>query len=160
MKCILSAVEHIHRNKIIHRDIKGANILIGNRGAVKVADFGLSRLAVGNNQDLTNRVVTLWYRAPELLLGETRYGGAIDMWSVGCLFAELLARGQTQSAFPHGASALFPGNMTELDQLTKIYEICGVPTEAVWPGISKLQHYKEFTFKENYPRILRSLFQK
>jgi serine/threonine protein kinase len=159
LKSILGAVEHIHRQKVIHRDIKGANVLISNRGAVKVADFGLARLAINEKLDLTNRVVTLWYRAPELLLGAVHYDGAIDMWSVGCLFAELLARNHPKS-FPHGASALFPGNVSELDQLTKIYEVCGTPTEAVWPGLTKMRLFNEFPFKENFPRILRQTFTK
>jgi len=98
IKCILfqilTGISYLHTNNIIHRDIKGANILINNRGDVKIADFGLARIHNPNpniNKIYTNRVVTLWYRAPELLLGSTNYGPAIDMWSVGCLFSELLA---------------------------------------------------------------------
>src|SRR5690606_10983117 len=93
MHQILSGVNYMHCNNIIHRDIKGANILINNKGEVKLADFGLARTHNPNpniNKKYTNRVVTLWYRSPELLLGSTNYGPAIDMWSVGCVFSELL----------------------------------------------------------------------
>lgn len=90
IKCILhqiiSGVNYMHTNNIIHRDIKGANILINNKGDVKIADFGLARTISPNPnfpRKYTNRVVTLWYRSPELLLGATNYGPAIDMWSVG-----------------------------------------------------------------------------
>jgi cyclin-dependent kinase 12/13 len=97
IKCILyqilTGVHYLHSNNIIHRDIKGANILINNKGDVKIADFGLARIHNPNPniiKQYTNRVVTLWYRSPELLLGSNNYGPAIDMWSVGCLFSELL----------------------------------------------------------------------
>lgn len=90
IKCIvhqlITGVEYLHTNNIIHRDIKGANILINNKGEVKIADFGLARIHNPNpniNKKYTNRVVTLWYRSPELLLGSTNYGPSIDMWSVG-----------------------------------------------------------------------------
>ena len=93
MKQILLGVDYLHDNNIIHRDIKGANILLNNRGEVKLADFGLARIHNPNPniiKQYTNRVVTLWYRSPELLLGAVNYGPAIDMWSVGCVFSELL----------------------------------------------------------------------
>lgn len=97
IKCILhqilTGVSYLHSNNIIHRDIKSANILINNKGEVKIADFGLARVIHPNpniQRQYTNRVVTLWYRSPELLLGATNYGPAIDIWSVGCLFSELL----------------------------------------------------------------------
>lgn len=88
-------------------------MLISNNGDVKLADFGLARKKAPGAHGYTNRVVTLWYRPPELLLGSENYDEKIDMWSAGCLFAELMT----------GGRVLFPGNSTDLDQLQKIYEV-------------------------------------
>ena len=92
---ILFGLKYLHENQIMHRDIKGANILMNNKGMIKLADFGLSRQFIkpksGNYPGMTNRVVTLWYRAPELLLGDTKYGLNIDVWSVGCFMYELFS---------------------------------------------------------------------
>ena len=94
----------MHHQNVLHRDIKGANILISGDGFVKLADFGLAQAFKPDNKDLnmTNRVVTLWYRAPELLLGSRNYKCSVDMWSVGCVFAELLL-----------GKVLFPGDKEE-----------------------------------------------
>ena len=92
MMQILIGVNYLHNKHVIHRDIKGANILISSDGTVKLADFGLARIFYPGNERVhyTNRVVTLWYRAPELLLGARNYNESVDMWSVGCVFAELV----------------------------------------------------------------------
>jgi cyclin-dependent kinase 12/13 len=153
IKCILhqilTGVEYLHRNNIIHRDIKGANILINNKGEVKIADFGLARMHNPNpniTKQYTNRVVTLWYRSPELLLGSTNYGPAIDMWSVGCLFSELL------SGVPP-----FRGNK-ENDQIEKIFEKCGSPTEDIWPGVTNLKYYNSLAPRTHYQNTLKSFY--
>lgn len=89
---LLRGLEHCHRQGVLHRDIKGSNLLLDNGGVLKIADFGLATFFnPDQKQPLTSRVVTLWYRPPELLLGATEYGVAVDLWSTGCILAELLA---------------------------------------------------------------------
>jgi len=145
LKAILEGLYHLHSRGILHRDIKGANILVSNNGDVRIADMGLARNV--SKGGYTNRVVTLWYRAPELLWGASDYDAKIDMWSVGCLFAELLTRG----------TVLFPGKNTELDQLNQIYAVCGTPDEQSVPGLSKYKCFQQFTPAPK-KRVLRQLF--
>ena len=151
IKCImyqiLEGLQYLHSNNIIHRDIKTANILLNNKGEIKIGDFGLARIISPSlKKKITNRVVTLWYRAPELLFGEDHYGPAIDMWSIGCVFSELLT-----------GVPLFKGKR-EMDQVDKIVEKCGTPNEENWPGISKLPLYNALCPKTNYPNVLRSIY--
>lgn len=112
---MLSAVEHLHSRWIVHRDLKTSNLLLNNQGQVQVADFGLARRLGPQSERLTPVVVTLWYRAPELLLGAKEYTSAVDVWSVGCILAELLI-----------GRPLLPGK-TEIDQLDKIFSLLGYP---------------------------------
>jgi cell division cycle 2-like len=123
---LTSGVAYLHENWILHRDLKTSNLLLNNRGQLKIADFGMARYVGDPPPKLTQLVVTLWYRAPELLLGAKTYGEAVDMWSVGCIFAEILLR-----------DPLLQGG-NEVEQLSKIFELCGVPTEESWPGFRRL----------------------
>jgi len=92
MHQLLSGLEHCHNRNVLHRDIKGSNLLVDNEGILRIADFGLASFFDPNHKHpMTSRVVTLWYRSPELLLGATDYGVGIDLWSAGCILAELLA---------------------------------------------------------------------
>jgi len=130
MKQLLEGVNYCHKNKVLHRDIKGSNLLINNEGQLKLADFGLARpFDTDQQRSYTNRVITLWYRPPELLLGATTYGTAIDMWSAGCIFAELLLR-----------KPILPGR-NEFEQLELIFKLLGTPCESSWPGCTQLQYY-------------------
>ncbi|KAH9614390.1 hypothetical protein KSS87_019394 [Heliosperma pusillum] len=148
MRQLLTGLHYCHVNQVLHRDIKGSNLLIDNEGMLKLADFGLARsFSSDHNGNLTNRVITLWYRPPELLLGSTRYGHAVDMWSVGCIFAELL----------HG-KPIFPGK-DEPEQINKIFELCGAPDEAIWPGVTKLPWYNNFKPNRPIKRRLREYFR-
>ncbi|KAH9906474.1 cmgc/cdk/pitslre protein kinase [Xylariomycetidae sp. FL2044] len=138
---LASGVAYLHEHWILHRDLKTSNLLLSNRGRLVIADFGMARY-VGDPppqppRGLTQLVVTLWYRAPELLLGTTDYGAAVDMWSVGCVFAELLAR-----------EPLLQGR-NEVDQLTRIFELCGIPTEDTWPGFRRLPHARSLRLPSN-----------
>lgn len=141
MKQLLHGLFFIHGNKILHRDMKAANILINKNGCLKIADFGLARaFSVPNETDkkdkvklprYTNRVVTLWYRPPELLLGERAYTTAVDIWGVGCIMAEMW----TRSPIMQGSS--------EINQLHLITGLCGEITPEVWPGCERLALYEK-----------------
>jgi len=146
LKQLLEAMNYIHSNcRLLHRDIKCSNVLITNEGVLKLADFGLARQFDEGMRDprYTNRVVTLWYRAPELLLGEYHYTTAVDMWSVGCIFAEMLM-----------AEPLFQGN-TEPNQLGQICRVCGTPTPQNWPNLERLIRLRKISFKNIHPRALK-----
>ena len=126
------AVHYLHHRGVLHRDIKGSNILLDNNGQLKIADFGLARFYTKNSKkelDYTNRIITLWYRPPEILLGATAYGPAVDMWSAACVFIELFVR-----------LPIFRGR-TEIDQLDCIYNIMGRPTEKLWPALKSMPWY-------------------
>ncbi len=127
---IVSATDYLHSHWILHRDLKTSNLLMNNRGEIKLADFGMARYTGSPPPKLTQLVVTLWYRAPELLLGTENYGFEIDMWSLGCIFAELLTR-----------EPLFQGK-NEVDQLYKIFALVGTPTTSTWPGFRSLPNAK------------------
>ncbi len=138
---ILAALNYCHAHRVIHRDLKPQNILIDKNGILKLADFGLARAFGLPIKTMTHEVVTLWYRAPEILLGQKEYSLPIDMWSVGCIFAEMAQK-----------RALFTGDC-EIGQLFRIFQVQGTPDEVLWPGVSKIRDYKS-TFPKWKPQSL------
>jgi serine/threonine protein kinase len=130
LKQIIAGVGCCHTYRILHRDLKPHNLLISADGKhVKLADFGLARLSAIPNGPYTFEVVTLWYRAPELLLGANRYSTSVDVWSIGCIFAEMAT-----------GMPLFPGR-SDIDQIFKIFQRKGTPNGENWPAVTRLPHY-------------------
>uniref|UniRef100_A0A453N3D9 Protein kinase domain-containing protein n=1 Tax=Aegilops tauschii subsp. strangulata TaxID=200361 RepID=A0A453N3D9_AEGTS len=128
---ILRGIAYCHSHRVLHRDLKPQNLLIDRRtNSLKLADFGLARAFGIPVRTFTHEVVTLWYRAPEILLGARQYSTPVDVWSVGCIFAEMVNQ-----------KPLFPGD-SEIDELFKIFRIMGTPNEETWPGVSSLPDYK------------------
>lgn len=145
MMQLLEGLKYLHTNWIIHRDLKPSNLLMNNSGELKICDFGMARQYGSPIKPYTQMVVTQWYRPPELLLGAKEYSTAVDMWSVGCIMAELLSQ-----------KPLFPGK-SELDQLQKIFAVLGTPSEAIWPGFSSFPNAKaKFPTQPN--NLLRKKF--
>ncbi|CAB3407555.1 unnamed protein product [Caenorhabditis bovis] len=137
---ILQGMCFCHQRRVIHRDLKPQNLLVDAKGAIKLADFGLARAIGIPIRVYTHEVVTLWYRAPEVLLGAQRYSMGVDMWSIGCIFAEMITK-----------KPLFQGD-SEIDELFRIFRVLGTPTELEWNGVESLPDYKP-TFpkwRENY----------
>ncbi|KAI1313450.1 serine/threonine protein kinase, CMGC, CDC2/CDK sub [Mortierella claussenii] len=151
MKQLLEGTIYMHAQKILHRDMKAANLLISNNGTLKIADFGLARPFKPEGEDYTSKVVTRWYRPPELFLGQKKYGPAVDMWGIGCVFGEML-RGRP----------VLQGN-SDQDQVDKIFQLCGSPTEETMPGWSSLPGLEEkgvvYQVNKNYPRKLMSDYE-
>merc|ERR1712071_307423 len=150
VKCLLQqllrGVAHLHDNWILHRDLKTSNILLSHSGVLKIGDFGLAREYGSPLKAYTSIVVTLWYRAPELLLGVKEYSTPIDVWSVGCIFGELLT-----------LEAIFQGK-SEADQINKIFRELGTPNDNIWPGYSNLPYVKKGAFANNPNSNLRKRF--
>lgn len=128
---ILQALVYLHSRRIFHRDLKPQNLLIDSSGTVvKLADFGLARAFGLPIKTYTHEVVTLWYRCPEILLGQKQYSLGVDLWSTGCIFAEMAQR-----------RPLFMGD-SEIDQIFKIFKVLGTPNEQNWPEALKLPDFK------------------
>lgn len=159
MKQLLEGTEYMHRNRILHRDMKAANLLISNNGSLKIADFGLARAFDPNlvrdmanvppekQRKYTNCVVTRWYRPPELLLGARQYGGEVDIWGIGCVLGEMFCR-----------KPILPGS-SDLDQLDKIWQLCGTPTQLSWPGHDDLPGCEGVKRFNMYPRRVKTMFE-
>ncbi|CAJ2677996.1 cell division control protein 2 [Trifolium pratense] len=128
---ILCGIAYCHSHRVLHRDLKPQNLLIDrSSNSLKLADFGLARAFGIPVRTFTHEVVTLWYRAPEILLGSRQYSTPVDVWSVGCIFAEMINQ-----------RPLFPGD-SEIDELFKIFKIMGTPNEDTWPGVTSLPDFK------------------
>uniref|UniRef100_A0A1Q3EVB8 cyclin-dependent kinase n=2 Tax=Culex tarsalis TaxID=7177 RepID=A0A1Q3EVB8_CULTA len=130
MHQLLDAIAFCHMHRILHRDLKPQNLLVDRDGHLKLADFGLARSFNFPMRTYTHEVVTLWYRAPEILLGTKFYATGVDIWSLGCIFAEMILK-----------RPLFPGD-SEIDQLYRIFRTMSTPDEDNWPGVSQLPDYK------------------
>jgi len=128
---LLRGIAYCHEHRVLHRDLKPQNLLINMGGELKLADFGLARAFGIPVRNYTHEVVTLWYRAPDVLMGSRKYSTSVDMWSVGCIFAEMV-----------NGRPLFPGS-SDADQLIKIFKIMGTPTLDMWPGMEQLPDYKD-----------------
>ncbi|XP_043390339.1 cyclin-dependent kinase 20 isoform X3 [Chelonia mydas] len=140
MLMLLQGVAFCHANNIMHRDLKPANLLISSAGQLKIADFGLARVFSSDAGRLySHQVATRWYRAPELLYGARKYDEGVDLWAVGCIFAELLNN-----------SPLFPGE-NDIEQLCCVLRVLGTPSQRVWPEITELPDYNKISFKDNPP---------
>ena len=163
---LLRGLNYCHKRRILHRDLKPQNLLINERGELKLADFGLARAKSGTSAPVivhicynhlinhnfcrilvptktySNEVVTLWYRPPDVLLGSTEYTTSIDMWGVGCIFFEMAS-----------GRPLFPGSTVE-DELHLIFRTLGTPTERKWKGITKKEEFLSFNFPHYEPESL------
>ena len=128
---LLEGIAYCHANRIMHRDLKPQNILISGEECVKIADFGLARTFSIPNRDWTHEVVTLWYRAPEILLGDDQYTPYVDIWGLGAIFSEMV----------NDSKPLFRGD-SEITQLMAIFRICGSPNQENWPSVTALKYYK------------------
>lgn len=146
---LFEGLNYLHRRGVLHRDIKAANILVSSTGQLKLADFGLARFFSKHGKlDYTNRVITIWYRSPELLLGETQYGPAVDIWSAACVMVEIFTR-----------HAIFPGDGGEINQLDKIYNILGTPTRSEWPGLVDMAWFELLRPTERKPNTFAEKYQ-
>ncbi|KNC47357.1 cell division control protein 2 [Thecamonas trahens ATCC 50062] len=141
---LLEGIAFCHSHRVLHRDLKPQNLLIDRNGVLKLADFGLARAFGIPVRTYTHEVVTLWYRAPEILLGSRHYSCPVDVWSIGCIFAEMASK-----------IPLFPGD-SEIDNLFRIFKILGTPNETIWPGVSALPDFKS-SFPKWQPKNLASV---
>ncbi|KAK6465104.1 Serine/threonine-protein kinase BUR1 [Scheffersomyces coipomensis] len=156
MEQLLTGINYIHQQRYLHRDIKAANILIDSAGVLKIADFGLARVYHGHTPELalgpgggernyTGLVVTRWYRPPELLLGERKYTTAVDMWGIGCVFAELFTR-----------KPILVGQ-SDAHQAQLVFGLVGSP--ASWTHAASLPNKNDYAIGLNGSRTLESKYE-
>ncbi|XP_042198020.1 cyclin-dependent kinase 18 isoform X2 [Callorhinchus milii] len=139
---LLRGLSYCHKRKVLHRDLKPQNLLINERGELKLADFGLARAKSVPTKTYSNEVVTLWYRPPDVLVGSTEYSTQIDMWGVGCILYEMAA-----------GRPLFPGS-TVKEELHLIFRLLGTPTEDTWSGITFNEEFKANSFPYYRPQAI------
>lgn len=144
LKQLLEGIAYCHAHRVLHRDLKPQNLLVDTAGHIKLADFGLARAFGIPVRAYTHEVITLWYRAPEILLGAKFYSTAVDVWSLACIYAEMA-----------GGRTLFPGD-SEIDQLFRVFRALGTPGDAVWPGARLLPDWRA-AFPRWPPRAARCL---
>ncbi|KAL1903177.1 serine/threonine protein kinase, CMGC, CDC2/CDK subfamily [Sporothrix stenoceras] len=146
---LFQGLDYLHRRGVLHRDIKAANILVSSDGILKLADFGLARFFAKRHQlDYSNRVITIWYRPPELLLGETQYGPAVDIWSAACVMMEIFTQ-----------APIFPGNGGEISQLSKIYNMLGTPSKSDWPGLTEMPWFELMRPTYKLPNVFADTYK-
>ncbi|XP_056129973.1 cyclin-dependent kinase 18 isoform X2 [Lampris incognitus] len=133
---LLRGLSYCHKRKILHRDLKPQNLLINDKGELKLADFGLARAKSVPTKTFSNEVVTLWYRPPDVLLGSTEYSTPIDMWGVGCILYEMMT-----------GRPMFPG-ATVKEELQLVFRLMGTPTEETWPGIGTNEEFRFYLFPQ------------
>jgi len=145
---LVRGIAHCHQMRVLHRDLKPQNLLVSKEGVLKLADFGLARAFGIPVKNYTNEVVTLWYRAPDILLGSKNYSTSIDIWSIGCIFVEML-----------NLKPLFPGS-SEADQLKKIFKLMGTPDPDTWTGLTELPEWKPENFDKSQGEALSKICPK
>ena len=149
IKQLLHGISVLHDNFVVHRDLKTSNILINKKGVLKICDFGMARIFNINSNLMSQEVVTLWYRPPEILLGQKNYTSSVDLWAIGCILFELIT-----------SEVLFSGK-SELDQLIKIFNVLGAPTSEIWLNLHSIPSTQKIIFPlQPYNSVFSKMCQK